>query len=182
MQRSRPNECAAGPVVAPQVHHDDMAIQLLVRELRDGREELEAVWNPRALDPIALEREKPGTYAPLLGTVELLRLAMALSGHGYSLERLELRHARGGPLDEQEESLMQSRLLALARARVDREILEYLDQMPTWVLVVGFEVSSSTDRRRIRVLRNGGVIAPTALDLGAFMNALRSSWSEVRPV
>lgn len=158
-----------------------MALQLLVREYRDGHEELEAVGNPQNLDPEDLEASVPGSYAPLLGTVDLVGLIASLQARGYRFTRLELRDARLAPLTDDVEELLQSHLPQHALRREKSAWQAYLDSLPDWVLVTGFEVADSTGIR-LRVIRNGGVLAPTEYEIDPFLAALMDSWAEVRGV
>lgn len=154
-----------------------MPRQLLVRELGDGREELEAVSVQDATVTTQLEDES-GAYAPELGTVHLIGLADSLQRAGYRVRNLELRTSRYQPLPEHDAEDIEQHLLDVLRTAGRKAVLDELDSAMRSLLVVGFAVR--TPQGTVTLKRNGAILNQEQLDVTGFLDALKASWAEVR--
>ena len=154
-----------------------MAVQqLLIRELEDGREEIEAVEVTATLGATAADQTPSGTHAALLGTADLVQLGLALGSRGYRIGRVHTRDARFQLLDEEEEELVSSEVRAWLRDGRHDRLLDYVHQLNLRVVRIDLQ---APDRGRVSLLRDGSVLAQKGVDLTPFIAAVAEAWHEV---
>jgi hypothetical protein len=150
------------------------SLQLVVREVDGGREQLDAVDNPFAKGPDELELSDASVHVPRLGTESFIRLVAELEAYGFRVEGFDLRDYRMQPLDDDFAEEIQESIKGLLREHDLVAVLRYLNNEADDAFIVAVDLSGPS-KRRFRLTQRGAITGYNSSP-DAFVSALQETW------